>query len=185
MPGIMKNVVAALLTLIMGLQIAYAAPKKHSPKVRQPQKVAAVHNSWQRELNYDLVAALSSAENLDSQLEPLMNASGMSFLQKWKRGIHEAELQKRFADDVSAHLETMAMILKKRSRVGTFNQLNEFDFQNLVRRSDYILAVSVSRDSLKEGLRSEKFAKKFEKVLAAYNQERVRFDNKMINVAVR
>ncbi|MBO9665917.1 MAG: hypothetical protein J7501_03820 [Bdellovibrio sp.] len=178
----MKNVVAALLTLIMGLQIAMAAPKKHTLKVRQPQKVATVHNSWQRELNYDLLAASASAENLDEQLEPLMNASGLNFIQKWKRGIDESELQNRFAKDVSSHLETMATILKMRSRVGSFNRLNEFEFQNLIRRSDYILALSVSRTCLEEGLRDEKFAKKFKNILAAYNQERVRFDQKMITL---
>ncbi|WP_413557699.1 hypothetical protein [Bdellovibrio sp. HCB209] len=181
----LKVVVVVVLTLIIGISAAEAAPKKAFIKTRQPQKVSAVSKSWHRLVIADLRAATLSAENLDSQLEPLMNAGGYSFLQKWKRGIDEASLQKQFSKDLKSHLQIMAVLFEKHAKVKKFESVNEFEFQNLVRRSDYILSLPVAKDSLQTSLAQKKFAEDFKNVLASYNKERMRFDSKTIQIAVK
>ncbi|WP_413582008.1 hypothetical protein [Bdellovibrio sp. HCB288] len=178
-----KVVVAVVLTLLMGLSAAEAANKKSLIKMGQPKKVSAVSKSWQREVIADLYAATASAENLDSQLEPLMNASGYSYFQKWKRGIDEAALQKQFAKGMKSHLQIMAVLFEKHGKSKKFDRLNEFEFQNLVRRSDYILSLPVSKQAIEASMSVKKFSADFRLTLDAYNKVRMRFDSKSIQLA--
>lgn len=179
-----KVVAVGLLTLmLMSFQGAVAAPKHKTLKMRQPHKVAAVNKAWQSEISHDLLVATSSAENLDAQLATLVHAPGMGWVQKWQKGINQAQLQKQFAEDLSAHLQTMAVLFQKHTAKGPFDRLREFEFQNLVRRSDYILSLNISRNSLEVGMTEKNFAAEFKKVLGMYNQQRLHFDQKMISLA--
>ncbi|WP_210415626.1 hypothetical protein [Bdellovibrio sp. ZAP7] len=180
-----KVVVMVVLTLFMGLSAAQAANKKALIRMRQPQKVSPVSKSWQREVVSDLFAATASAENLDSQLEPLMNAAGFSYIQKWKRGIDESSLQKTFSKDLKSHLQVMAMLFDKHTQYKKFDRVSEFEFQNLVRRSDYILSLPVSKNAIQETMGGAKFASEFKTVLAEYNKVRQRFDSKSIQLALK
>lgn len=181
----LKLVTAVVLTLIMGLSAAAAASKKAVIKSRQPQKVSAVTERWHRLVIADLKAATLSAENLDSQLEALMNAEGYSFVQKWKRGIDQSALQTQFSKDLKSHLSIMAVLFEKHAKYKKFHQVSEFEFQNLVRRSDYLLSLPVAKNSLQEALGQKKFATDFKTVLAAYNKERMLFDSKTIQIALK
>ncbi|QLY24269.1 hypothetical protein [Bdellovibrio sp. KM01] len=180
-----KVVVMVVLTLFMGLSTAQAANKKALIRMRQPQKVSPVIKSWQREVISDLFAATASAENLDSQLEPLMNAAGFSYIQKWKRGIDETSLQKTFSKDLKNHLQVMAMLFDKHTQYKKFDRVSEFEFQNLVRRSDYILSLPVSKNAIQETMGGAKFTSEFKTVLAEYNKVRQRFDSKSIQLALK
>lgn len=181
--GQFKVVVMVVLALLMGLSAAEAANKKALIRMRQPKKVSAVSKSWQREVINDLYAATASAENMDSQLEPLMNASGYSFIQKWKRGINEESLQQRFSKDLKGHLQIMATLFEKHAQYKKFDRVSEFEFQNLVRRSDYILSLPVSRVAIEKSMSAAKFATEFKVALASYNKERMHFDSKVIQLA--
>ncbi|MGE5085690.1 MAG: hypothetical protein ACM3MG_05270 [Bacillota bacterium] len=181
-----KAVAAGLLMLIfMSFQGAYAAPKSKFLKVRQPHKVFDVNKTWLYEISHDLLVATSSAENLDSQVLSLVSYSGMGWFQKWRKGIDEERIQKQFAEDLRAHLQTMTVLFEKHARRGPFDRLREFEFQNLVRRSDYILSLGIARNCLERGLVKKEFAGEFKKVLGSYNQERLRFDQKMISLAAK
>lgn len=180
-----KVVVMVVLTLFMGLSAAQAANKKALIRMRQPQKVAPVSKSWQREVVSDLYVATASAENLDSQLEPLMNAAGFSYWQKWKRNIDESSLQKTFSKDLKSHLQIMAMLFEKHTQYKKFDRVSEFEFQNLVRRSDYILSLPVSKNAIQETTGTAKFASDFKMVLAEYNKVRQQFDSKTIQLALK
>jgi len=177
--------VGLLMLILMSFQGAYAAPKSKFLKVRQPHKVSAVNKTWLYEISHDLLVATSSAENLDSQVRVLVSASGMGWFQKWSKGLDEAKLQKQFAEDVSAHLQTMTVLFEKHARRGNFERLREFEFQNLVRRSDYILSLGIARNCLERGLFQKEFAGEFKKILGSYNQQRLRFDQKMISLAAQ
>ncbi|WP_413584670.1 hypothetical protein [Bdellovibrio sp. HCB274] len=178
-----KVVVMAVLALLMGFSAAEAAGKKALIKMGQPKLVSTVSKSWQRNVINDIYAATASAENLDAQLEPLMNADGFGVWQKWKRGINEAKLQQDFTKDLKQHLSIMAVLFKKHSQYKNFDRVTEFEFQNLVRRSDYILSLPVSRKAVESSFSQARMANDFKNVLAAYNKERMQFDSKSIQLA--
>ncbi len=180
-----KVVLMLVMTLLLGLSSAQAANKKALIRMRQPQKVSPVSKSWQHEVISDLYGATASAENLDAQLEPLMNASGFSFWQKWKRNIDEVSLQRKFSKDLKSHLQVMAGLFEKHAQYGKFDRVSEFEFQNLVRRSDYILSLPVSNNAIQESMSVSKFAADFKMVLASYNKERQHFDSKSIRLAAK
>ncbi|WP_413575039.1 hypothetical protein ACLVWU_12325 [Bdellovibrio sp. HCB290] len=178
-----KVVVMVVLVLSMGLSAAEAAGKKSLIKMGQTKKVSTVSKSWQRYVINDIYAATASAENLDAQIEPLMNAEGFGVWQKWKRGINEAKLQQDFTKDLKQHLSIMAVIFKKHSQYKKFDRVTEFEFQNLVRRSDYILSLPVSRKAVESSIVKAGVAADFKNVLLAYNKERMQFDSKSIQLA--
>ncbi|KHD87710.1 MAG: hypothetical protein OM95_12865 [Bdellovibrio sp. ArHS] len=141
------------------------------PKVRQAQNVAPVlrvgtsHNlalHWKK--------AKSWADYLDSQTHRLLEASSMSFWERWRKDINLSRMRYMYSEATLAHIESMTHLFQVRKAAGGFKNLREFDFQNMVRKSDYLLSLHMTKECLGWSTRKD-----VPEVLKAYHLERSQF----------
>lgn len=155
---------------------------------RQPITVGTVQIPVQtlgkpRALQMNIQAAKRWADRIDAQRAMLMEASAMSPWQRWRKNVNIEMIKKQYSEDMVSHLKAMTAILKARREGGGFQKLREFDFQNMVRKSDYLLSLNVTKAILEFANQNEDFAKLFKEVLTHYNKERLHFDHKIVTVA--
>ncbi len=136
----------------------------------------------QQAVRLGLKRANTSAEGLDQQIVRYLEVASMGRLERWQKGIDLDLVKVEYSQRVLGHLNSMTNLMKMRRSSGNkFKKLYEFDFQNLMRKSDYVLAVNTTRTALEyASAQDSEFAAQAEKVLAEYNQERLHFDAKMI-----
>ena len=136
----------------------------------------------QQAVRLGLKRANTSAEALDQQIVRYLEVASMGRLERWKKGIDLDLVKLEYSRRVLGHLSSVTNLMKMRRSSGNkFKKLYEFDFQNLMRKSDYVLAVNTTRTVLEHASAQDReLAAQVEKILAEYNQERLRFDAKMI-----
>lgn len=118
--------------------------------MRQPQIGAHVHPVTKRFLfQKNIVEAKLSAERLDTQVRLLIEASSMTFVERWAKSIDLKKMELQYADDVARHVTAMTEVMKiRRENGGKLKKLHEFDFQNLLRQSDYLLSLQLTTTNL-------------------------------------
>ncbi|HEX7673263.1 MAG TPA: hypothetical protein VF412_03780 [Bdellovibrio sp.] len=173
------------IAVLMNFSAAHARVKKSNLKVRQTQKVSAVtaDGSKTRAIQNCLKSANTLADSLDDKAGKIIDAMSQSAFKKWWNNIDEDQMKAQYAEELMVHMSRMTFLFKEHRKRGPFAKLNEFEFQNLLVKSDYLLSLAISRESLETARRNTTFAKTFETTLAAYNTERVGFDQKMIRFA--
>lgn len=179
----MKRTVLSLLAVVVLIAsgAAEARVKKSGPKARQTQKVSVVTSPGNmREIQMNIRSASLLAENLDARAGQIIDAMSKSRWEKWLRGIDEDRMKAEYAEDLMIHMSRMTSLFRSHRKTGPFARFNEFEFQNLLVKSDYLLSLAVSRQSLEFAHHKELFKTRFNSALAAYNTERVGFDQKMI-----
>lgn len=171
-------------TALIASDGAMAAARGSNPKVRQPQRVSSVQGlARDRVLENQFAMAWKWAEALDAQSFRLLESATMSPLSRWSQNVNLFAMQKQYSHDLLAHLQSMTRIFKLRRESRGFAKLREFDFQNMIRKSDYLLALSVTRGSLEALMEDQVTAVKIQQTLHLYNQERKRFDHKEFTIA--
>lgn len=173
------------LTIFCG-ELSLASLDRVNLRLRQPTKGAGVQRMAQEKrqqaVRLGLKRANTSAEGLDQQIVRYLEVASMGRLERWQKGVDLDLVKVEYSQRVLGHLNSMTNLMKMRRSSGNkFKKLYEFDFQNLMRKSDYVLAVNTTRTALEyASAQDSEFAAQAEKVLAEYNQERLHFDAKMI-----
>lgn len=181
----MKQTVAlaAMGIILAAYGVASAAGGRGNPRLRQPEKVSHVQgftNNWVLESNF--VMARTGAEALDAQSMRLLDSTTMSRWERWRDNVDLYAGQKQYTQDMLAYLKAMTKLLKMHRESRGFVKLREFDFQNMIRKSDYLLALPVTRASLAALLEDQEIAEKIQTILGLYNQERQQFDQKVFTI---
>lgn len=156
-------------------------------KVSVQPKKALVKKARQRKIPTNLIqdkisAAKSWADRMDAQTFEILQASSVSPLQRWMQGSSLSYLEKQLSRDTVEHLRTMADVMRTRRELGGFKKLREFDFYNMLRKSDYLLSLEMTRKSLKDLSQDKAMAAKFRETLSLYNQERIMFDQSYLEI---
>lgn len=139
--------VLALVITLAGFCL-FAVPDKN-PTMRQPQIGAPVHPVTKRYLlRKNFAQAQQSAESLDRQVRKLIEASSMGTIQRWRSSVDLSKLESQYVQDIREHLEAMTVVMKLRRESKGLHKLQEFKFQNLLRQSDYLLALKLSSQRL-------------------------------------
>lgn len=169
------------LTVLAG-EVSLASIQQRHLRMRQPTKGASVYRMADRQaLELKLQRAKVSADHLDQQIGRYLEVSSMGTLQRWQKSIDLDTVKEEYSERVLTHLTAMTELMKLRRSAGRkFKKLYEFDFQNLIRKSDYVLAVNTARSSLEHASEDDEFAARAERALADYNEERLLYDAKMI-----
>lgn len=179
----------SLCLLILFVTIAaagFGAFRSHHENLnmRQTRKVSSVSFAGSnRQVQNYIRSASTLAESLDAKAGEILDAMEMSPLRKWVSGVDEDNLKAQYAEELMVHMKRMTVLFKIHRKSGVFRKLNEFEFQNLLVKSDYLLSLAVSRQSLQEARNKAVFSARFATTLAEYNTERVGFDQKMIRFA--
>lgn len=182
----LKNQKRIVLTLVIALLGFVGLFLSHSPEVRQPMNVVGGQSLSPRLLvKKNMVNAKITAERLDEETGRIIGALGMNRVQRWFRGVHLERIQQQYDRDLLWHLTAMGELFKYRRQLGGLKKLQEFEFQNLVRRSDYVLSLNVAKQSLRSLGADRQRYKDFYMVLKNYNQERELFDARRIVIAVK
>lgn len=173
------------IAVLMNFSAANARVKKPVLKMRQTQKVSAVTavGSDIRAIQNCLKSANTLADSLDDRAGKIINTMSLSAFNRWWNHVDEDQMKAQYAEELMVHMSRMTFLFKEHRKHGPFSKLNEFEFQNLLVKSDYLLSLAISRESLEAARKNTAFAKTFETALAAYNTERVGFDQKMIRFA--
>nr|BFD66351.1 hypothetical protein HAGR004_13730 [Bdellovibrio sp. HAGR004] len=167
-------------------ELSLASLERMNLRLRQPTKGASVQRMAQEKrqqaVRLGLKRANTSAEALDQQIVRYLEVASMGRLERWKKGIDLDLVKVEYSQRVLGHLSSVTNLMKMRRSSGNkFKKLYEFDFQNLMRKSDYVLAVNTTRTVLEyASAQDRELAARAEKILAEYNQERLHFDAKMI-----
>lgn len=135
------------------------------------------------QLKKSMLSAKKSAERLDQQAQELMKVSYLNGWSRWRANIDIDSMEEQYSRDVVSHLKAMTKLMKFRREAGGLKKLQEFDFQNMVRKSDYLMGLSATKSSL-QSLGSKSQDKNYlQAVLDNYNHERMIFDAKRIVIA--
>ncbi|WP_413568217.1 hypothetical protein ACLWBD_11145 [Bdellovibrio sp. HCB117] len=153
---------------IMASELALVGAKSTHPTVRQPTNGVAVQPLSKRrhDISLHMQTAKRWAEVLDTQSSEILKASSMGTLQRWRQNIDLTTMKTQYAEGTLAHLKSMTSLFKVRRQMGRFKDLKEFDFQNMVRKSDYLMALPTTKESL------DTEDPEIERVLVTYSQER-------------
>jgi hypothetical protein len=167
--------------VLMTCQTVKASHFEKNLKKVQPQIVAAKNNFISDiQIKGDLRAASEMAERLDKKAKKLLNVMSLNAVNKWIAQIDEDRMRYEYAEDLMQHMHRMSAIFRLHRKVGTFARFKEFEFQNLLTKSDYLLSLVVTKRSVDSANSKKEFLPKFKAVLAEYNAERVGYDQKMI-----
>jgi hypothetical protein len=140
--------IAAVVIVVVGLSLF--AFKGKNPTVRQPQIGAPVHPVTKKFLlQKNIAQAKQTAERMDDSMRALIEASSMSFAQRWVKSVDLPKMENQFSQDLKNHVQAMTEIMKTRREYGSLKKLREFDFQNLLRKSDYLLSLDISIHRMK------------------------------------
>lgn len=185
MSVICRFLMLSVLSLFLATPgVSFAKGKSMNLKLRQPIRGASVQRVVkQKLLSSRLEMARKGAESLDAQSMQLLDLSTMSPLQRWMSNRSLSQMQKQYSTEMLSHLQAMTVVFKSRREAGGFTKLNEFDFQNIVRKSDYLLALQVTQGSLQEFAQEKNSGPWVQKILESYNYERKFFDHKTLKIA--
>lgn len=150
---------------------------KHHKKAPKSPKMAV-----NRQVSELLLSAEARAERLDLYVQELLQLSSMTAWKRWSQNKDIDSVKKEFSFEMQNHLALMAEIFKIRGRHSRLPQYQEFEFQNLLRKSDYLLSLEFSRDSLNVARKNKDFSTSFGKTLISYNEQRYKLDGKTIEV---
>ena len=176
---------AVILVLIASNAVA-SAPKSHSLKMKRAQKVSAsAQIGKQAEIKSNLDAATKLAEGLDQRADVISEMAAMGRFEKWRKGLDETKLRAEYSQELLMHMSRMTWLFKTHREMGHFQKLNEFEFQTLLVKSDFIFSLRISRQCLNSAIKDSSFARQFAKALMDYNRERSSFDSKMIRFAMK
>lgn len=177
----LKKSFALIMTvsLLVCTAIASVGPGHSNLKLRQPIKVAtlsksALNSQAQRKMSL----AVASAEKIDQRIPHYLQASSLGAFQRWKSGVDLQKLESEYNQDLLTHISAMTEILRIRRGQRGFKKWQEFEFNNLMAKSDYILAVPMSRQSLN----ARKGSLEIQRTLEEYNRERLFFDGQKISL---
>ncbi|QDK38342.1 hypothetical protein [Bdellovibrio sp. NC01] len=181
----MKSCLILVLAVITAFSTAEARTKKRVLKMSQPQKgaiVKTVVSTPKKQPNVTPVLRSASvlAESLDEKAGAIINSMAMNSIQKWIHNVDETKLKAEYAEELMVHMTRMTALFSAHRKAGPFAKFSELEFQNLLVKSDYLLSLAVSRESLEYAQHRDLFARRFSTALAAYNAERLGFDQKMI-----
>lgn len=163
---------------------SFAFPRGNRLRLRQTRSGVIVNSLSKRDikLNSEMQSALLWAERIDQQVMPLMEVSSMGRLERWMKKKDLDAMKMEYSLNMIRHLKAMAVVLQSRRQSQGFVKLREFDFQNMIRKSDYLLSLYLTKESfnlaVENGLEEE-----IGKVLNFYNKERVQYDQKVITIA--
>ena len=141
----------AILVVVVAVTALFGF-KGHNPKARRPQIGVTVHPATKRFLFHkNIVEAKQSAERLDAQARGLIEAKAMGYWERWTKTIDLKKMEDRYARDVVKHVSAMTEVMKiRRENGGKLRALHEFDFQNLLRKSDYLLSLKITSSQFKK-----------------------------------
>lgn len=158
---------------------ASVAPGKANLIMRQPLKVSAsAKNGVVAQNRLHISAAIASAEKLDRRIPVFLEAASLGTLQRWRMGVNLNALEQDYNRDLMKHIAAMTDVLRSRREQRGFKKWQEFEFRNLLAKSDYILAVPMTRQSLS----AQKNFLNAQKMLLEYNRERLYFDGQKISL---
>lgn len=182
----LKNLILILISLLVLSEGAFArSPRKgkhanlkmsQTKKVSKSPKMAAIDPQTARLL----YMADESSARLDGMTQELIKISSLSAWQRWVQNKDAAKLKNEFSSEMQRHLGIVSDIFRIRSAKGRLPQYQEFEFQNLLRKSDYLLSLDFSRDSLEYARKNKDFSASFSKTLVSYNEQRFNYDRKTI-----
>ncbi|MNL00008.1 hypothetical protein D3C87_1204260 [compost metagenome] len=179
----LKNLILILFSLVMFAGAASARSHKKGPSVRQTKKVAkSPKMAIDPQVARLLFMADENAEKLDAYTQELLKISSLSAWQRWVQNKDVTKVKQAFSNEMQKHLGIIAEIFKIRSHKGRLLQYQEFEFQNLLRKSDYLLSLEFSRDSLVYARKNKDFSASFGKTLISYNEQRFHYDRKTIEM---
>lgn len=168
----------------MTSEASLAGVSKTRLKMKQPQRGATVQNLAKQWLVKGRFAtAKRYAETLDSQSAHILKMSSLSRFERWRQNVDLESTQKQYTQNMMAYLDVMTELFRVRRQAGGFSKLREFDFQNMIRKGDYLLMIPMTKVSLEENLRDEKMAGLMKQTVLRYNQERQLFDRKIFTIA--
>jgi hypothetical protein len=171
--------VISLLASLMDMKMAFAAKAVKNLNMRQPQIVSAIQRmATDVEVQSDIQAATDIADRLDKKSGKLFHLMSLSPLKKWLDHIDDDRLKQEYADDLMLHLSRMSALFRSHRKFGMFPRFREFEFQNLLIKSDYLLSLSVTQRSIESASKEKYFSERAKNILADYNSERVRLDQK-------
>lgn len=167
------------ISLLAGAAGASVSSERSSLKMRQPIKVAAMTKRGdgaiiQQKIN----SATASAERLDQRIPDILQATSGNILQRLKAGVVLRQIENQYAQDLAAHIAAMTEVLRTRRGLRGFIKWQEFEFKNLLVKSDYLLAVPMTRQSLS----AQRNSLEVQKMLLEYNRERLYFDGRKITL---
>ncbi|WII73716.1 hypothetical protein QJS83_07485 [Bdellovibrio sp. 22V] len=169
---------------ILAAELSLVGVQRQALIMRQPTSGVSVYKMPKRQmLEMNMRSAKRWAERLDAQSLHILSVSSMSGFDRWRRGVDIDSMKTQYSQDMIAHLKAMTSILKIRREKGGFAKLQEFDFQNMIRKSDYLLSLSVTKSCIEHLSNEGDSTELVREVLASYNQERMQFDHKMISIA--
>lgn len=183
----LKNLILILFSLVVLAEGASArSPRKGrhaSLKMGQTKKVAkSPKMAIDPQAARLLYMADESTARLDGHTQELIQISSLSAWQRWVQNKDAAKVKKEFSGEMQRHLSIISDIFKIRSAKGRLPQYQEFEFQNLLRKSDYLLSLDFSRDSLEYARKNKDFSTSFGKTLVSYNEQRFHYDRKTIEM---
>ncbi len=181
-------------TALFVAELAHAKPHSKGLSMRQPKKAAVTQKvSKQKaarfekadlQMRHRMQTARASAERLEEQVPVYLNALSLNAFQRWSKGVDLNILRKDFAAGMLVHLQAVSDLMKLRhERGGHLPGFHDFAFKNLLNKSDYLLSLDLTKDSLELTSAQGRDLGSFNKILRTYNAERARFDNKTIRLA--
>jgi hypothetical protein len=182
----LKNLILILFSLLVFAEGASARSHKKGPDVRQTKKVAkSPKMAIDPQVGRLLYMAEENAIKIDGYTQELLKISSLSAWQRWTQNKDVAKVKQAYSSEMQKHLNIIAEIFKIRSHKGRLLQYQEFEFQNLLRKSDYLLSLEFSRDSLEYARKNKDFSASFGKTLISYNEQRFHYDRKTIELKDR
>jgi hypothetical protein len=179
----LKNLILILFSLLVFAEGASARSHKKSPSVRQTKKVAkSPKMAIDPQVARLLFMADENVEKLEAYTQDLLKISSLSTWQRWTQSKNITNVKQAFSMEMQKHLSIIAEVFKIRSNKGRLLQYQEFEFQNLLRKSDYLLSLEFSRDSLEFARKNKDFSASFGKTLVSYNEQRFHYDRKAIEM---
>lgn len=168
---------------LLGAQMLCIRAYERHLSLRQPIKGPSVqHFTSDETLKIILQAAHRTAAELDKQLPFVLKVTSMGPLQKWSENIDSDYVERKFSQEVMMHMKDMTNLFRSRRELGGFKKLQEFAFQSTLSKSDYLLSLQVTLSSLIRANHNRLSSELMKETLASYNQERILFDKKMINL---
>ena len=173
--------VISVLSTLVDIKTAFAAKAVKNLNWRQPQIVAAIQRmATDVEVQSDIQAATDIADRLDKKSGKLHQMMSLNSLQKWLAHIDDDRLKQEYANDMMLHLSRMSALFRSHRQFGMFPRFKEFEFQNLLLKSDYLLSLWVTQRSIESAAKEKNFSERVKNILTEYNSERMRLDQKSL-----
>lgn len=183
--------ICAVLLVGFAVVIQVVAAKHNKPAVkngfltvRQPEKGLVVnYSSTSTGLISNIEVAKKLADQLDDEAKHLLDAGSMGFFERLFKKKNLSSMRLEYTKMMMLHLKAMTAVFKSHRQFRGFQKLQELEFRNLINKSDYLVSLYVSRESLlfagNQGLEAE-----IQITMKLYNKERMHFDRKMLSIAV-